>query len=319
MIAQRLKAVTQGAPTQEFTLRRNLVGQLGFHVQHDGLITEVENFGYAWQTGLRQGSRLVEICKHPATALTHDQMVELLKTSMTVTVAVIPPFPNGHPRKGCSMINCGYAYGALDPVDTGDYENFSASSSPDSNLMINKVSINSAGGQQPGITIRQMFDRPSSPPRSSNSSGYGTGSSRKSFANDPQRVVAANNNFLARKESSSGEEWYDFNGYQKSNESSPPPVPNRVIGSGTNSAFRAVVPNESSSNNSTTSSPSIFPTPVQKQRDYESSDDTLKSDNRPLNSRGPVVQNNNHVIAPPPGVFQEERRDAKVTYLRNLN
>ena len=61
-IAQRLKAVTNGAATQEFTLRRNQVGQLGFHVQHDGLITEVENFGYAWQSGLRQGSRLVEVC-----------------------------------------------------------------------------------------------------------------------------------------------------------------------------------------------------------------------------------------------------------------
>ena len=60
-IAQRLKAVTNGAATQEFTLRRNQVGQLGFHVQHDGLITEVENFGYAWQSGLRQGSRLVEV------------------------------------------------------------------------------------------------------------------------------------------------------------------------------------------------------------------------------------------------------------------
>ncbi len=41
--------------------RRNQLGQLGFHVQHDGLITEVENFGYAWQTGLRQVSRLVEV------------------------------------------------------------------------------------------------------------------------------------------------------------------------------------------------------------------------------------------------------------------
>ena len=40
-ISQRLKAVTNGAPTQEFTLRRNQLGQLGFHVQHDGLITEV--------------------------------------------------------------------------------------------------------------------------------------------------------------------------------------------------------------------------------------------------------------------------------------
>ncbi len=60
-ISQRLKSVSEGAATQEFSLRRNHLGQLGFHVQHDGLVTEVENFGYAWQTGLRQGSRLVEV------------------------------------------------------------------------------------------------------------------------------------------------------------------------------------------------------------------------------------------------------------------
>ena len=53
-ISARLKSVTPGAVSQEFSLRRNQLGQLGFHVQHDGLITEVENFGYAWQTGLRQ-------------------------------------------------------------------------------------------------------------------------------------------------------------------------------------------------------------------------------------------------------------------------
>lgn len=46
---------------QIFTSLFVQMGQLGFHVQHDGLITEVENFGYAWQTGLRQGSRLVEV------------------------------------------------------------------------------------------------------------------------------------------------------------------------------------------------------------------------------------------------------------------
>ena len=49
-------STVQGAVSQEFSLRRNQLGQLGFHVQHDGLITEVENFGYAWQTGLRQVS-----------------------------------------------------------------------------------------------------------------------------------------------------------------------------------------------------------------------------------------------------------------------
>ena len=72
-IAQRLKAVTSGAATQEFVLRRNQVGQLGFHVQHDGLITEVENFGYAWQSGLRQGSRLVEV----KNVFTHNLIVDI--------------------------------------------------------------------------------------------------------------------------------------------------------------------------------------------------------------------------------------------------
>ena len=100
--------------------RRNQLGQLGFHVQHDGLITEVENFGYAWQTGLRQGSRLVEICRHPVTTLTHEQMVDLLKTSRTVAVTVIPPHPDGSPRQGCHLApGCSYAFGGFE----GDYEN----------------------------------------------------------------------------------------------------------------------------------------------------------------------------------------------------
>ena len=42
-------------------------------------------------------------------------MVDLLKTSMSVTVTVIPPHPDGQPRKGCHLANCGYVYGALDP------------------------------------------------------------------------------------------------------------------------------------------------------------------------------------------------------------
>ncbi len=180
-ISQRLKAVSQGAPTQEFTLRRNQLGQLGFHVQHDGLITEVENFGYAWQTGLRQGSRLVEICKHPVTALTHEQMVDLLKTSMTVTVTVIPPFPDGSPRKGCHLKSCSYAYGGQNGESgnsDGDYENVNGAASSD-NSGSNPGAVPS---QQTPSADKLVYDqqRSLSPPRSSSSSGYGTGSSRKS-------------------------------------------------------------------------------------------------------------------------------------------
>ena len=132
-ISQRLKAISNGASTQEFSLRRNQMGQLGFHVQHDGLITEVENFGYAWQSGLRQGSRLVEINKYPVSAISHEHMVDLLKTSMSVTVTVIPPHPDGTPRKGCNVRECPFAFGSSSlgnednnsnvSEEDGDYEN----------------------------------------------------------------------------------------------------------------------------------------------------------------------------------------------------
>uniref|UniRef100_A0A673XCY2 Signal induced proliferation associated 1 like 3 n=1 Tax=Salmo trutta TaxID=8032 RepID=A0A673XCY2_SALTR len=71
-VVQRLKALTVGCETVDMTLRRNGLGQLGFHVSLDGTVAEVEEYGFAWQAGLRQGSRLVEICKVAAVTLTHD-------------------------------------------------------------------------------------------------------------------------------------------------------------------------------------------------------------------------------------------------------
>lgn len=62
-VVSRLKCVTAGSPALELSLKRNAVGQLGFHVQPDGVITQVENMGLAWQAGLRQGARLVEVRK----------------------------------------------------------------------------------------------------------------------------------------------------------------------------------------------------------------------------------------------------------------
>ena len=46
---------------QDLVLRRNPAGLLGFNVQQDGVITEVEPYGLASQAGLRQGARLVEV------------------------------------------------------------------------------------------------------------------------------------------------------------------------------------------------------------------------------------------------------------------
>uniref|UniRef100_A0AB40EC11 Signal-induced proliferation-associated 1 like 3 n=1 Tax=Esox lucius TaxID=8010 RepID=A0AB40EC11_ESOLU len=98
-MVQRLKALTVGCETVDMTLRRNGLGQLGFHVRLDGTVAEVEEYGFAWQAGLRQGSRLVEICKVAAVTLTHEQMIDLLRTSVTVKVVIIPPYEEGGPRR----------------------------------------------------------------------------------------------------------------------------------------------------------------------------------------------------------------------------
>ncbi|XP_037305636.2 signal-induced proliferation-associated 1-like protein 1 isoform X2 [Pungitius pungitius] len=97
-VVKRLEFLTKGCETSEMTLRRNGLGQLGFHVNYEGIVAEVEPYGYAWQAGLRQGSRLVEICKVAVATLTHEQMIDLLRTSVTVRVVIIPPHDDATPR-----------------------------------------------------------------------------------------------------------------------------------------------------------------------------------------------------------------------------
>uniref|UniRef100_A0A3Q2U8P3 Signal-induced proliferation-associated 1 like 1 n=1 Tax=Fundulus heteroclitus TaxID=8078 RepID=A0A3Q2U8P3_FUNHE len=103
-VVKRLEFLTKGCETSEMTLRRNGLGQLGFHVNYEGIVAEVEPYGYAWQAGLRQGSRLVEICKVAVATLTHEQMIDLLRNSMTVRVVIIPPHDDATPRRGCSEL-----------------------------------------------------------------------------------------------------------------------------------------------------------------------------------------------------------------------
>ncbi|XP_021504094.1 signal-induced proliferation-associated 1-like protein 2 isoform X2 [Meriones unguiculatus] len=103
-IVQRLMIVTRGCETVEMTLRRNGLGQLGFHVNFEGIVADVEPFGFAWKAGLRQGSRLVEVCKVAVATLSHEQMIDLLRTSVTVKVVIIQPHEDGSPRRGCSEL-----------------------------------------------------------------------------------------------------------------------------------------------------------------------------------------------------------------------
>ncbi|KAM9571129.1 signal-induced proliferation-associated 1-like protein 1 isoform 2-T2 [Salvelinus alpinus] len=103
-VVKRLELMSKGSQTTEMTLRRNGLGQLGFHVNFEGIVAEVEPYGYAWQAGLRQGSRLVEICKVAVASLSHEQMIDLLRTSVTVKVVIIPPHEDSTPRRGCSEL-----------------------------------------------------------------------------------------------------------------------------------------------------------------------------------------------------------------------
>ncbi|XP_055358559.1 signal-induced proliferation-associated 1-like protein 2 isoform X6 [Betta splendens] len=103
-MVQRMEIATRGCETSEMVLRRNSLGQLGFHVNFEGIVADVEPFGFAWKAGLRQGSRLVEICKVAVATLTHEQMIDLLRTSVTVKVVIIQPHEDGTPRRGCSEL-----------------------------------------------------------------------------------------------------------------------------------------------------------------------------------------------------------------------
>lgn len=213
-VVERLEAVSQGVLVQELTLRRNIMGQLGFHVQPDGIVTLVESQGQAWQAGLRQNSRLVEICKIAVSTLTHDQMVDLLKTSICVTLTVIPPLPDGSARKGCTLQNCKYN----DNNYESDYETAGNEESKHRKA---------PHGQRAVPGNHRIYDRSFSPPRSCGSSGYETGSSSKSCLFPDTRYNAGNTEGTLTSSSSgnSGDDrWYEL--IPDANDI-PPPLPNK--------------------------------------------------------------------------------------------
>ncbi|XP_049277917.1 signal-induced proliferation-associated 1-like protein 2 isoform X2 [Anopheles funestus] len=189
-VIERLRAVTNGCGALELSLRRNPMGQLGFHVQPDGVVTQVEISGQAWAAGLRQGYRLVEICKVAVATLSHDQMVDLLKTSAQVTVTVIESFADFTPRRGCTLQNCRFnsinyesEYDNMVLDGGGSNKNGTSGQSGGGNNSSSSSSkkVMPSGQLQSSASHRRRYERNFSPPRSSNSSGYGTGSSSRSF------------------------------------------------------------------------------------------------------------------------------------------
>lgn len=207
-VIERLRAVTTGCGAIELNLRRNPMGQLGFHVQPDGVVTQVEQSGQAWTAGLRQGYRLVEICKVAVATLSHDEMVDLLKTSSQVTVTVIESFADHSPRRGCFLPNCKFNIVNYENGG-GDYENLD-----EKPKQTNKTPATAQLKQPGGSSHRRRYERNFSPPRSSNSSGYGTGSSSRSFSipNEHMRFVADMGTLTSSSSghSSNDDRWYDI-------------------------------------------------------------------------------------------------------------
>ncbi|CAH2991250.1 unnamed protein product [Chilo suppressalis] len=150
-LLRRLAAVAphHAHALHEMTLERGAATQLGFHVQPDGLVTAVEGGGCAARAGIRRGARLLEVCRAAVVALHHDQLVDLLKTSDPVTVAVTFAASS---RCGCETTSAEI-----------------------------EERVCRADAQQPARR------RPAahSPPRS-DSSGYGTGGSGRSARRSPQ-------------------------------------------------------------------------------------------------------------------------------------
>ncbi|OPJ76685.1 hypothetical protein AV530_017638 [Patagioenas fasciata monilis] len=124
-IVGQLRVTTPGVAALELPLRRNGLGQLGFHVRSAGTVAEVEPYGFAWQSGLRPGSRLLDVCKVALVTMTHEQMIDLLRTSVTVTVLLLPPHDDGTPRRSWSeTVTRGRAepQGDTEPVTRGHTE-----------------------------------------------------------------------------------------------------------------------------------------------------------------------------------------------------
>uniref|UniRef100_T1GKC2 Rap-GAP domain-containing protein n=1 Tax=Megaselia scalaris TaxID=36166 RepID=T1GKC2_MEGSC len=173
-IIERLKKVTQGCSTVELNLKRDLSGHLGFHVQSDGVVTKVDSNGQAWLSGLRPGYRIVEICKIVVATLSYDQLVDLLKTCDYINITVIESSNESTnlPRTGCYNLNILPRIKEYDKYDISLY-------TPDkyeTDLMTPDRIVKSRKASKQ-MNRKLNF----SPPRSSNSSGYGTSSSSRSF------------------------------------------------------------------------------------------------------------------------------------------
>ncbi|MCP9256952.1 hypothetical protein DINM_000134 [Dirofilaria immitis] len=79
-LIRRLECVTKGDEAKEVLHRRaRSSDSWGFHLQEEGVVTDVEMYHAAWRCGLRQGSRIVEGCADPhCPAVSGDERLLLM-------------------------------------------------------------------------------------------------------------------------------------------------------------------------------------------------------------------------------------------------
>ncbi|VDM79837.1 unnamed protein product [Strongylus vulgaris] len=116
-------SLRQGSRIVEVVLRRaRLSDSWGFHVQDEGVVTDVEMYQTAWKASLRQGSRIVEVGDFPydmplpisdmkietftVATLSFDKINEILSERDTVRLLLISPANDGSPRRGCEDPHC---------------------------------------------------------------------------------------------------------------------------------------------------------------------------------------------------------------------
>lgn len=113
-LVTRIQFVTKGDEAKEvMLLRRAKPGDgWGFHVQEEGIVTDVEMYQMAWKAGLRQGSRIVEIDGILVATLTMDKINQILSEEECCRFLLISPASDGSPRRGCEDPHCPAVKGA---------------------------------------------------------------------------------------------------------------------------------------------------------------------------------------------------------------
>ncbi|CAJ0961104.1 unnamed protein product, partial [Mesorhabditis belari] len=119
-LLERLSNVTKGEEAREVMVRRSRLESWGFHIQDEGVVTDVEMYQTAWKAGLRQGSRIVEIEGFALATLSMERICDLLNEKEALRLLLIAPASDGSPRRGCEDPNCAAMRGTQDCMLTPD-------------------------------------------------------------------------------------------------------------------------------------------------------------------------------------------------------